>query len=80
MASKNVSYRLQEAVYYYEHQLGRGGVIVEERLNKVVQLLNMLDVKGYDNCAIVVACINEVNAVKKEVNSFGNADNKSRAD
>ena len=53
---------------------------MEERLNKVVQLLNMLDVKGYNNCAIVVACINEVNAVKREVNSFGNADNKSRAD
>ena len=53
---------------------------MEEKLNKVVQLLNMLDVKGYDNCAIVVAFINEVNAVKREVNSFGNADNKSRAD
>lgn len=53
---------------------------MEERLNKVVQLLNMLDVKGYDNCAIVVACINEVNAVKREANSFGNTNNESRAD
>lgn len=44
-----------------------------ETLNKVIQLLNMLDVKGYDNCAIVVACINEINSVKKEVDSIGNA-------
>lgn len=48
---------------------------MEERIDKVVKLLNMLDVKGYDNCAIVVACINEVNAIKKEVHSLGNSDN-----
>ena len=79
MASRNVPYRLQEAVYYYEHQLGRGGVIVEERLNKVVQLLNMLDVKGYENCAIVVACINEINKVKEGVNQVGDSNSESRA-
>ena len=79
MASRNVPYRLQEAVYCYEHQLDRGGVTVEERLNKVVQLLNMLQVKGYENCAIVVACINEINKVKEGVNQIGNSNSESRA-
>ena len=48
---------------------------MEAKLDKIIQLLNMLDVKGYNNCAIVVACINEVNAIKKEVHSLGNSDN-----
>ena len=59
--------------------MDRGGVTVEERLNKVVQLLNMLDVKGYENCAIVVACINEINKVKEGVNRIGNSNSESRA-
>ena len=59
--------------------MDRGGVTVEERLNKVVQLLNMLDVKGYGNCAIVVACINEINKVKEGVSQIGNSNSESRA-
>ena len=59
--------------------MDRGGVTVEERLNKVVQLLNMLDVKGYENCAIVVACINEINKVKAGVNQIGDSNSESRA-
>ena len=59
--------------------MDRGGVTVEERLNKVVQLLNMLDVKGYENCAIVVACINEINKVKEGVNQIGDSNSESRA-
>ena len=59
--------------------MDRGGVTVEERLNKVVQLLNMLDVKGYENCAIVVACINEINKVKEGVSQIGNSNSESRA-
>ena len=73
MASRNVSYRLQEAIYYHEHQLGRGGVEMIESLDKVVQMLGMLKVSGYDNCAIIVACINEINNVKKEVSDLGNS-------
>ena len=52
---------------------------MEERLNKVVQLLNMLAVKGYENCAIVVACINEINKVKEGVSQIGNSNSESRA-
>lgn len=52
---------------------------MEERLNKVVQLLNMLQVKGYENCAIVVACINEINKVKEGVSQIGNSNSESRA-
>ena len=52
---------------------------MEERLNRVVQLLNMLRVKGYENCAIVVACINEINKVKEGVSQIGNANSESRA-
>ena len=37
-------------------------------------LLGMLQVKGYENCAIVVACINEVNELRKEAKGHGNAD------
>ena len=59
--------------------MDRGGVTVEERLNKVVQLLNMLDVKGYENCTIVVACINEINKVKEGVNQIGDSNSESRA-
>ena len=59
--------------------MDRGGVTVEERLNKVVQLLNMLRVKGYENCAIVVACINEINKVKEGVSQIGNSNSESRA-
>lgn len=44
-----------------------------ESLNKVVQMLGMLKVSGYDNCAIIVACINEINNVKKEVSDLGNS-------
>lgn len=44
-----------------------------ESLDKVVQMLGMLKVSGYDNCAIVVACINEINNVKKEVSYIGNS-------
>lgn len=47
---------------------------MEERINKVVKLLGMLQVTGYDNCAIVVASINELNQLKKEVMSNGTAD------
>ena len=52
---------------------------MEERLNKVVQLLNMLQVKGYESCAIVVACINEINKVKEGVSQIGNSNSESRA-
>ena len=47
---------------------------MEEKINKVVKLLGMLQVIGYDNCAIVVASINELNQLKKEVMSNGTAD------
>lgn len=47
---------------------------MQEKLDKIVQLLGMLQVKGYENCAIVVACINEVNELRKEAKGHGNAD------
>lgn len=47
---------------------------MQEKLDKIVQLLGMLQVKGYENCAIVVACINECNALKEEVAANGDAD------
>lgn len=47
---------------------------MREKLDKIVQLLGMLQVKGYENCAIVVACINEVNELRKEATGHGNAD------
>lgn len=52
---------------------------MEASLDKVVQLLNMLRVKGYENCAIVVACINEINKVKEGVSKIGNPNIESRA-
>ena len=52
---------------------------MEASLDKVVQLLNMLQVKGYENCAIVVACINEINKVKEGVSKIGNPNIESRA-
>ena len=52
---------------------------MEDRLNNVVQLLNMLQVKGYENCAAVVACINEINKVKEGVSQIGNSNSESRA-
>ena len=56
----------------------RGCDSMEASLDKVVQLLNMLQVKGYENCAIVVACINEINNVKEGVNQIGNSNSESR--
>ena len=46
---------------------------MEETINKVVKLLGMLQVTGYDNCAIIVASINELNQLKREVISNGTA-------
>lgn len=47
---------------------------MQEKLDHMVQLLGMLQVSGYQNCAIVVACINECNALKEEVAAHGDAD------
>lgn len=47
---------------------------MQERLDKIVQLLGMLQVSGYQSCAIVVACINECNALKEEVAAHGDTD------
>ena len=44
-----------------------------EKIDKVVKLLGMLQVTGYDNCAIIVASINELNQLKREVISNGTA-------
>ena len=52
----------------------KGASEMQERLDKIVQLLEMLQVSGYQNCAIVVACINECNALKEEVAAHGDAD------
>lgn len=46
---------------------------MEEKIDKVVKLLGMLQVIGYDNCAIIVASINELNQLKREVISNGTA-------
>lgn len=46
---------------------------MEEKIDKVVRLLGMLHVTGYDNCAIIVASINELNQLKREVVSNGPA-------
>ena len=46
---------------------------MEEKIDKVVKLLGMLQVTGYDNCAIIVASINELNQLKREVTSNGTA-------
>lgn len=46
---------------------------MEEKIDKVVKLLGMLQVTGYDNCAIIVASINELNQLKREVISNGAA-------
>lgn len=53
---------------------------MEHKLTKIAQLLGMLEVKGYDNCAIVVACINEINSIKEEVKSLGNSNFESRSE
>ena len=52
---------------------------MEASLDKVVQLLNMLQVNGYENCAIVVSCINEINKVKEGVSQIGNSNSESRS-
>ena len=46
---------------------------MEEKIDKVVKLLGMLQVTGYDNCAIIIASINELNQLKREVISNGTA-------
>ena len=46
---------------------------MEEKIDKIVKLLGMLQVTGYDNCAIIVASINELNQLKREVISNGTA-------
>ena len=46
---------------------------MEGKIDKVVKLLGMLQVTGYDNCAIIVASINELNQLKREVISNGTA-------
>lgn len=51
-----------------------------EKCDKIVKLLGMLQVQGYENCAIVVACINEVNQIKKEVATYGNTNSQPRVD
>lgn len=48
------------------------------KIDKTIKLLNLLDVKGYENCAIVVACINELNQMKEAI-SRGNTVDESRA-